>query len=459
MALPSQTDRSGELGRTYQPAGSRSRTPLVTAGVLIAAAASFGVYYLASMAGGVKKSEAKSPVVEVPVVSKDKTAERKAAPSATPSKPLDPPPAVIRMGSERHQPGTGNPAHGNPAVPPTNPSADPTANPGASPGVPPAPGQIPTSSPAPSPASPPASAPGGAPIPGGDPGTINPGPVKADPGASPNTPSPTVPGAAIPATGSTSEVLNLIAEGDRKHKANDLLGAREVWSKALLNPKVVASDAQSLRDKLGTINADLVFGTKVFAGDPMTEEYTVESGDGFDRIAKKRGLVTDSRLIGRVNKTESTKLKIGQKLKLVRGPFHAVVHKDDYRMDIFWGPPKSQDEWLFVKSFKVGLGQNTPTGEFVLKPGSRQVNPPWTNPLTGEKFTADDAKNPIGERWLGIQYEADPAKFKGFGIHGTIEPDSIGKSKSMGCVRLVAPDVEVVYELLMDPVSRVILQP
>lgn len=112
-----------------------------------------------------------------------------------------------------------------------------------------------------------------------------------------------------------------------------------------MNPKIVASDAQSLRDKLGTINADLVFGTKVFAGDPMTEEYTVESGDGFDKIARKRGLVTDSRLIGRVNETPSPRSsRSGRSSELVRGPFHAVVHKDDYRMDIFWGPPKSQDE-------------------------------------------------------------------------------------------------------------------
>lgn len=451
MALPSQTDRSGELGRTYQPAGNRSRAPLVTAGVLIAAAASFGVYYLSSMAGGVKKSDAKTPGVEVPVVSKDKPLEPKPAPALVQAKPIDPPPAVIKMGSERNQPTPSGPqtTPGTPGASPTNPPTNPPANPGANPSANPGTNPVPS----------PSGTPGSAPNPGGDPGAINPGPVKADPGASPTAPSPTGPGAAIPATGSTSEILNLIAEGERKHKANDLLGARAVWSKALMNPKIVASDAQSLRDKLGTINGDLVFGTKVFAGDPMTEEYTVESGDGFDRIAKKRGLVTDSRLIGRVNKTESTKLKIGQKLKLVRGPFHAVVHKDDYRMDIFWGPPKSQDEWLFVRSFKVGLGQNTPNGEFVLKPGSRQVNPPWTNPLTGEKFTADDPKNPIGERWLGIQYESDPSKFKGFGIHGTIEPDSIGKSKSMGCVRLVAGEVEIVYEMLMDPVSRVILQP
>lgn len=478
MALPSQTDRSGELGRTYQPAGNRSRTPLITAGVLVAAAGAFGVYYVATLIGGPKSSTANTPAVDTPGVSKEKPTpkggnEIKPLADLPPSKPVDPP-SVIRMGSEKNQPNPTNPPANSPPKPSptpgpsTNPGTNPTpANPSTNPGTNPAPNPSTnpgTTPPATNPQNPtgpanPGATPGGAPNPGGDPGTINPGPVKADPSANPQGTNPTGPGAAIPATGSTSDVLTLIAEGDRKQKSNDLLGARAAWSKALLSPKIVASDAQSLRDKLGTLNADLVFSTKTYAGDPIAEEYTIEAGDGFQKIAKKRGLVTDWRLIERVNKMDSTKLKVGAKIKLVHGPFHAVVNKDDYRLDIFWGPPKSKDEWIFIKSYKVGLGPNTPSGDFVLKPGSRQVNPPWTNPLTGEKFGADDPKNPIGERWLGIQYEADPSKYKGFGIHGTIEPDSIGKSKSMGCIRLGSADVEVVYELLMDPVSRVILQP
>ena len=185
----------------------------------------------------------------------------------------------------------------------------------------------------------------------------------------------------------------------------------------------------------------------------------MESGDGLQKIARKRGLVTDWRLIERINKADSSKLKIGQKLKLVRGPFHAVVNKAAYRLDLYWGVPTDPDNWLYIRSFKVGLGPNTPVGEFNVKNGSKQVNPPWTNPVNGEKFGADDPKNPIGERWVGIEGKGEAAKFKGFGIHGTIEPDSIGQSKSMGCVRMLADDVNLIYETLMDPVSVVRLVP
>jgi LysM repeat protein len=284
-------------------------------------------------------------------------------------------------------------------------------------------------------------------------GKPTPGTPEASPGNSPATPP-------LPPTGSTGEITSLIAEGDRKLKANDLVGARASFSKAYVNAKTVRSDLDSLRSKLETINKDLFASAKVYPGDPMTEEYVVADGDGLQRIARRRNLVTDWRLIERTNKVDSTKLRVGQKLKLIRGPFHAVVHKSDFRVDLFWGAPKDPEAWIFVRSFRVGLGPNTPVGEFAVKPAGKMVNPPWTNPQNpAEKYGADDPKNPIGEFWIGIQGEGDAAKHKGFGLHGTIDPGSIGQDKSMGCVRLLPDDIAQVYELLMDPVGVVRIVP
>ncbi|NBQ16677.1 MAG: L,D-transpeptidase, partial [Proteobacteria bacterium] len=44
----------------------------------------------------------------------------------------------------------------------------------------------------------------------------------------------------------------------------------------------------------------------------------------------------------------------------------------------------------------------------------------------------------------------------GYGIHGTTEPQSIGKQMSMGCVRLGDADVEAVYELIGEQSTIVI---
>ncbi|RME39135.1 MAG: L,D-transpeptidase, partial [Planctomycetota bacterium] len=43
------------------------------------------------------------------------------------------------------------------------------------------------------------------------------------------------------------------------------------------------------------------------------------------------------------------------------------------------------------------------------------------------------------------------------GIHGTIEPDSIGRSVSLGCIRMHNEDVEEVYKYLVERHSTVVV--
>jgi len=48
--------------------------------------------------------------------------------------------------------------------------------------------------------------------------------------------------------------------------------------------------------------------------------------------------------------------------------------------------------------------------------------------------------NPLGDRWMGLNQ-------KGYGIHGTNVPSSIGKAASHGCFRMGKRDVEELFEL------------
>ncbi|HLO40509.1 MAG TPA: L,D-transpeptidase family protein, partial [Phycisphaerales bacterium] len=270
------------------------------------------------------------------------------------------------------------------------------------------------------------------------------------------------PSEVLPATGSTQEVRTQIAQGEEAQKKGDLVRARQILSKALQNPATARSDQETLRNSLAKINEDLFFSKKVTPGDPLVETYAIQSGDAIARLPRKRELAIDWRLLKRVNglsDDDLTRLRVGQKLKLVRGPFHAVVTKSEYRLDLFAGSPDEPENWIYIRSFKVGLGEGngTPVGTFVVK--SRQVNPPWTNPRTGEKFSADDPKNPIGEYWVGWEGVGPSAAFKGFGIHGTIDPSSVGQQKSMGCVRLLNEDVAMVYEFLTERISVIQVRP
>jgi len=277
------------------------------------------------------------------------------------------------------------------------------------------------------------------------------------------TPAPAAVGSnsPLPAASSSAGVRALIDDGDRKSNAGDALAARTLYNRALADSRTTASDQASLREKLGRLNDDLIFSNRYIKGEPFTEEYIVQAGDNPTKIFRKRDLATEPRLIEKTNKTDPTKLKVGQKLKLIRGPFHAVVHKADFRLDVYAGSPDDHANWTFIKSFKVGLGESnsTPVGTFTVRSNSKLINPPWTNPKTGEKFLADNPQNPIGERWIGIEGIGDAKQYTGFGIHGTVEPESIGEMKSMGCVRMNAPDVEAIYDLLTEKISVIKIEP
>ena len=51
--------------------------------------------------------------------------------------------------------------------------------------------------------------------------------------------------------------------------------------------------------------------------------------------------------------------------------------------------------------------------------------------------------------------DENTSKTAGYGIHGTIDHDSIGQQMSMGCVRMLPDDVAVTWEVLMEEVSLV----
>lgn len=50
--------------------------------------------------------------------------------------------------------------------------------------------------------------------------------------------------------------------------------------------------------------------------------------------------------------------------------------------------------------------------------------------------------NPLGTRWMGLSV-------KGYGIHGTNLPASIGAAASKGCIRMRNQDAEELFELVL----------
>jgi lipoprotein-anchoring transpeptidase ErfK/SrfK len=89
--------------------------------------------------------------------------------------------------------------------------------------------------------------------------------------------------------------------------------------------------------------------------------------------------------------------------------------------------------------FPVAVGAETspsPAGEFEIV--NRVVNPAYYH--DGVVMAASE-NTPVGTRWIGLN-------LKGYGIHGTNAPRSIGRAASHGCIRLRNRDVERLYGML-----------
>ncbi len=256
------------------------------------------------------------------------------------------------------------------------------------------------------------------------------------------------PAAAAPAAHASSGNASLSA-GLALLQRGELVAARNQL-KGLVGAGLPATEERQARAALVEIARQLTFSPQVYTGDPTTETYVLRSGDLLTRVAKKFNITAEA--IAMVNNLpDMNRVRAGQNLKVVHGPMHAVVRRGEHVLMVFL------DDAL-IAEFPVGLGSGgkTPVGEWVVR--DKLKNPTFFPPAShgGPVIHADDPKNPLGERWIGLDGLTGEAVGQvGFGIHGTIEPETIGKDMSLGCVRMHNADVEIVYNLLVEGQSRV----
>jgi lipoprotein-anchoring transpeptidase ErfK/SrfK len=92
-----------------------------------------------------------------------------------------------------------------------------------------------------------------------------------------------------------------------------------------------------------------------------------------------------------------------------------------------------------LKIYDTAVGAPTspsPSGSFSVL--NREKDPTW---YYKGRVVPPGKANPLGTRWLGLS-------IKGYGIHGTNVPSSIGKNASHGCIRMRNHDVEQLYEMI-----------
>ncbi|MDO9541934.1 MAG: L,D-transpeptidase family protein [Kiritimatiellia bacterium] len=216
--------------------------------------------------------------------------------------------------------------------------------------------------------------------------------------------------------------------------SNNIASARQKCYELLQNSANTATVSETEK-MLGQININLLLSP---APMPEKTEYIVQSGDILEQLAKKNGTTVE--LIRKCNSLQGTMIHPGDRLRIFNAKFALVINKS--RNDLLL---KAGNR--FFKRYPVGTGKfgTTPAGTFVIS--DKISEPPWWRP-DGKMIPFGDKENVLGTRWMSLTATGATPKVRGYGIHGTWEPDTISKQASAGCVRLLNSDVEELFIII-----------
>ena len=181
------------------------------------------------------------------------------------------------------------------------------------------------------------------------------------------------------------------------------------------------------KERLGTLNTKLLFS-------PVPTEdstfYEVRKGDTLEKLAKDFN--TTVTLLKQANKLKGDMLSIRERLKITPGNFAILIDADLNRLTL-------ELNGRFFKEYLIGTGKfgSTPIGTFKIV--NKHLKPVWYS--KEGVFPYGHPKNILGACWMGLDKP-------GYGIHGTTQPETIGKHASRGCIRLHDEEVKELYDLL-----------
>lgn len=226
--------------------------------------------------------------------------------------------------------------------------------------------------------------------------------------------------------GGNGGVAALLAQAKTVENSGDLLATKALYQK-LLSDYPNHREVAEWQKKIEQMNIKVLFSTVMT---PQCIMYEIQPGDSFEKIARDHKTTVE--LIKKANGLTDDRIYPGMKVKVWNTPFTILVDKSSNLLLL-----KSNEE--IVKTYVVSTGKNncTPVGTFKII--EKIVNPPWYK--DGKVIPPSSPANILGTRWMGWDKE-------GYGIHGTTEPQSLGKQATAGCVRMSNQEVEELFSIV-----------
>ncbi len=200
------------------------------------------------------------------------------------------------------------------------------------------------------------------------------------------------------------------------------------------------SQAKTLVDEIYAQHKSLV--TRVLFNPSRlngARSHKVQSGEVLDLIARKyrqQGLHIEGLTLAMVNRISNPRsMRVGQVLKVPVEEFSATLHKQSFLLAMHMGKH-------IVRLYWVGHGKDDCTPETVFTISEKQAQPDWY--MDGRRIPYGHPENVLGEYFVKFVHES----FTGFGAHGTASPETIGTMASMGCIRMLDPDIEEFFRVM-----------
>jgi hypothetical protein len=268
-------------------------------------------------------------------------------------------------------------------------------------------------------------------------------PAPADSGTSPaGSGAESRPATANPAPAAVS-VAKLVKDAEaalvrsrgaptRARAHEELDAARRGFSDAYLR-MAVEGKANELRARVDELNDLLLDSEEVLPG--KSALYTFKANDRLWTLCNKvfpkqySFKVEPGFLLWLNGVSDARRIREGQVFKVPLEELTLLVSKRCHKLWVLLGG-------VYLREFPVGLGLNDKTPEGVFEIETKIEKPDWY--FDGRKIPYGHAENPLGTHWMGF---VNTRRAVGYGIHGTDEPETVGKSVSQGCVRMRNADV------------------
>jgi len=223
-----------------------------------------------------------------------------------------------------------------------------------------------------------------------------------------------------------SSLSKLTMQAQELKGKGNLLEAKAIYQK-LTNEFSNSTEVINWQKKVEELNIKLLFSPIVT---PKSKVYEIKPGDNLTKIADE--FHTTVELLKKSNNLTDDKILPGRKMKVWAAPFSIFVDKSQNTLIL-----KTDEEIIKTYAVSTGMNNSTPVGNFKIT--NKLTNPAWFK--TGAVVPAGSPENILGSCWLGFN-------LAGYGIHGTTEPQSLGKQVTQGCIRMSNSDVEELYNIV-----------